>query len=165
MRRSIPIALSLSAMLCSCATHQRAREVAPQPESRCSIVGDSARTIVATSSGPTVSDSVAPGQLVGNVVDAETGKPLWAQVYFPARPMSGVAADSTGRFRVAIPHDAATAVVRSIGYARVNLAIPAGAGSGFVARIALRREPVCVEYIGGQLRTSAPGHLTTRKAN
>ena len=140
MRRRIQGAVLLSAILCSCSTHQPPNQTLAGDG--CTIAADTVRQIVATSSGPTASDSIAPGELAGTIVDAETGKALaMAQVVFPSGAHAALS-DSVGHFRVALPRGTTTLLVARMGYHRESLTVPKRPNSGLVAVVALRRAPV-----------------------
>ena len=143
MRRSVHAAVLLSAILCSCSTHDPP-EQRPSPSS-CEAVADTTRQVVASSTAPVADDSVAAGDLVGSIIDAETGKPLLAQVTIPASAR-GVVSDSAGHFRIALPEGTTSVVVRRIGYVRATVAIPARSRSGLVTVVALRRALVCTDF-------------------
>ena len=149
MRRRVYFAVIVSAILSGCSTHRQPEQAPPSPG--CEAVADTTRQVVATSSGPAANDSVAAGDLVGSIVDAETGQPLFAQVIVPASAR-GVASDSAGRFRIALPGGTTSVMVRRIGYVQSNVAIPPTSGSGLVAVVALRRALVCTEFVRSSQR-------------
>ena len=145
MRRRVYGAVLLSAILCSCSTRQALQHTAPEPEPECFVVGDTARQIVVTTSALVATGSVLAGELAGTVVDAETGKPLLAQVAILESAQSTISDSLSGHFRITLPGRTAGLLVRRIGYSRANFAIPTRADSGLMAVIALRRKAVCTE--------------------
>ena len=143
MRRRVHIAVLLSAVLYGCSTHRPV--VQTVSSTGCQPAVDTTRPVVASSSGPVVSDSVAAGDLVGSIVDAETEQPLLAQVNVPATSR-GVVSDSLGHFRIVLPRRTTSVVVRRVGYVSANVAIPVSPGRGLVTVVALRRAQVCTEF-------------------
>jgi hypothetical protein len=122
------------------------RRTALETKRRCQTAAPSSVTRLARSSssppGLPPSDSVARGELVGTVVDAETGKPLVDTQIAVLASMRATLSDSTGHFRIVLPAGATNVLVRRIGFGTVNLVVPEHRDSGLVAVLALRRSPI-----------------------
>ena len=139
MRRSVAYAIGIFAILSSCSR-------APEPQTNpvpdgCTLPVDTTRRSIVTTSRPSPGDSVRRGELAGTIVDAESGKPLQAQVLMPASNR-GLLSDSAGHFRIPVARDGARVFVRRVGY--VGAEIPtAGVGeSGLTALVRLPLAPV-----------------------
>jgi hypothetical protein len=94
--------------------------------------------LVTRSQGPSATTKVPPGELAGIIVDAATGAPLprtQVVVLYEGSAMT----DSSGRFRVTIPHKPSTIQVRREGYIDANAGVIYRPDSGFVAVFALQR--------------------------
>jgi hypothetical protein len=115
-----------------------------------SSVSDSTQpNTVARTTGPFPTDNVARGELAGLVVDAFTGMPLvYSQVAIRAANLTTIT-DSLGKFRVVLPSARSTVLVRRVGYAPATLDVVRRADTGLVATVALRPEPVRLEFIKG----------------
>ncbi len=119
------------------------------------------KPVVAWSQGPLASTRVAPGELVGLVVDAESGAPVaLAQVvvreWTPGTSL--IMTDSGGHFRMPLPNAGETLRVARIGYQPYATTIPR-ADSGLAAVIALRPAAVvlCEVSVGGAVYVDAKG--------
>jgi len=119
------------------------------------------KPVIAWSQGPLASTRVAPGELAGLVVDAESGAPV-AQVQIVVREWAPgtalVMTDSGGRFRMPLPNAGETLRVARIGYQPYTTTIPP-ADSGLAAVIAIRPAAVvlCEVSVGGGMYVDAKG--------
>ena len=105
--------------------------------------------MVAWSQGPLASTRVAAGELVGLVVDAESGAPVaLVQVivnqWTPGKPV--VLTDSAGRFGMPVPNADETLRVMRIGYDSYATTVPRG-DSGLAAVVALRPTAVVLCHV------------------
>ena len=135
-RPVIPCTLLTLLLLAGCGGH-RALQPAAVPAAQ---PATSSKPVVALSQAPLASTRVAPGELVGLVVDAESGTPVTlAQVIVnqltPGKPL--VLTDSAGRFRMSLPNAGETLRVMRIGYDSYATTVPRG-DSGLAAVVALR---------------------------
>ena len=143
MRRRIPIAVLLSAILSGCSTHQPPDQ--SPPGVGCTLPKETGRSIV-TIASPVERDSVARGEIVGTIVDAQTGKPLQGRVDIPAANR-GVLSDTSGHFRIAVPRSGAKVFVQRLGYVRAEIPTDGGAESGLVASVRLQLAVVGLCYV------------------
>jgi len=144
-RSVIPCTLLTLLLLAGCGGH-RAWQGCAVPAAE---PATSSKAAVAWSQGPLASTRVAPGELVGLVVDAESGVPVaLAQVivgqWTPGKPP--VLTDSVGRFRMPLPNAGETLRVMRIGYDSYATTVPRG-DSGLAAVVALRPTAVVLCHV------------------
>ena len=154
-RGAVPSACVSVALVLGCAT-PRGRPVGTTPRDANVAVDTAQRRIVAWTRGPDATSSVPRGEIVGVVVDAETGTPIDHAMVAIVMPGGTVYTDSSGRFRLRVPLARSTMRAMRFGYGTATLDVPARADSGLFATFALRSQPIrlCNVSIGGSL---APG--------